>query len=341
MVRVIAECAQGYLMPDITDSIQLAKWLVKSSKASGADATKFQLVLADELCTPDYKYYELSKNLELGFNGWKEICQLSKKIGLEMIFDVFGIESLKMAENLGVSEVKLHPTDFRNNLLLEKVSKSKQIKKVIAGCGGSEFSEIKRTLKILGSHKQITLLHGFQGYPTPLEENCLDRIKILLSLAEKMGNHIQIGFADHADPGSYDSTHLASMAVGLGATTLEKHLTLSRCLKLEDHESALSPDELKVFVDIIKRISKSKGKLSQNSPNYNLPPAEIKYREFCIRHVVSKREIKENQIISNEDVCLKRSSSIDPITNLNDVIGKKSKRIIPANQFIVSSDLVK
>tara|TARA_A100001388_G_scaffold277560_1_gene269498 strand:- start:8795 stop:9823 length:1029 start_codon:yes stop_codon:yes gene_type:complete len=338
MVRIIAECAQGYLADNIDESINLAKWLVKSAKYSGADAVKFQLILADELCTPDYKYYALSKKLELGFEGWQSICDLSKNIEIELIFDIFGLQSFQMAEMLEVKEVKLHPTDFRNKILLNAVANSSQITSVIAGCGGSLYEEIKNTLMTLGNNKLITLLHGFQGYPTPLDQNCLDRIKILNKLCEEYGSNIQIGFADHASPISSESTHLAAMAVGLGVKVLEKHITLAKCLKLEDYESALSPDEFQNFVNIIKNINSSRGNAKQSSSLFDLPPSENKYREFCIRHVVTRKDLKIGQVIRESDICLKRSSSKEPITEIKDVIGKKLIKNKSANQFLVQSD---
>ena len=255
MVRIIAECAQGYLREDKDESIELAKWLVRGAKSSGADCVKFQLVFADELCTPDYKYYELSKKLEIGFDGWLEVYNEAKKQDITLVFDIFGIKSLEVVEKLRVQEIKLHPTDFRNQELLIAVRNSKIINKVIAGCGGSYYQEIKDTLVALGFNKKITLLHGFQGYPTPLEENCLERLKVLNALASEHGENVEIGFADHANPLSKESTHLAAMALGFGAKTLEKHLTLSKSMKLEDHEAALSPDDLEQFVQIIKNIS--------------------------------------------------------------------------------------
>ena len=338
MIKIIAECAQGYLSDSADESINLAKWLVRSAKSSGSDAVKFQLILADELCTPDYKYYGLSKKLELGLDGWSEICQLAKNIDIEIIFDIFGIQSFHMAEILGVKEIKLHPTDFRNTKLLEAVSKSKKISKIIAGCGGSLFDEIKSTLSILGNKKEITLLHGFQGYPTPLEQNCLDRIKVLKKISEVSKSNLIIGFADHAEPLSVDATHLATMAIGLGASVIEKHLTLAKCLNLEDNESALSPDELARFVDIIRRVTKSKGNSHQKTSSFDLPQSEVKYREFCTRHVVTTRELKIGDLITENDICLKRSSNKNPITEISQVIGKKLVNKKLCNQALSIKD---
>ena len=310
MITIIAECAQGYYKQTIEESIDLAKMLVRVSKASGADAVKFQLVFANELSTSDYEYHNLFLKLELGEKGWRSICDLANELEIEVIFDIFGIQSLKIAESLGIKTVKIHPTDFRNKVLLDAVSKSSQINHILAGCGGSTPEEIIETLRIFKGKKSLTLLHGFQGYPTPTNENCLGRIDTYRKLADNINlKDYKLGFADHADPLSPDSNHLAIMAVGKGVTLLEKHITLSKCLNLEDSESALSPDEFKIFVNNIRKLDVYNGAKEFTEINFCLPQKERKYRNSCIRHVVASGNLKAGQIIKEEDICMKRSSS--------------------------------
>lgn len=340
MIRIIAECAQGYYQKNYQESIDLAKMLVRVSKASGADAVKFQLILARELCTYDYEYHDLFSKLEIGENGWQIICDVAKELNIEIMFDIFGIESLKIAESLGIKTIKIHPTDFRNKALLKAVCNSNKIHNVIAGCGGSLSNEISDTLKIFNNKKYLTLLHGFQGYPTPFNENCLKRINTLKELAKSIGlSNYQLGFADHADPNSLDCTNLAVMAIGMGVETLEKHITLTKCLNLEDNESALSPDEFKIFVENIRRSKDYLGCQEHTMLNFSLPPTEEKYRNSCIRHVVAAKDLKSGQIIKEEDICLKRSSSTSPLTSKDELVGKKLVSDIPFDQYLTKSDI--
>jgi len=339
MTIIIAECAQGYYRQTIEESIDLAKMLVRVSKASGADAVKFQLVFANELSTSDYEYHDLFLKLEIGEKGWRSVCNLANELDIEIIFDIFGIQSLNIAESLGIKTVKIHPTDFRNKVLLDAVSKSSKINHVLAGCGGSMSEEIIETLKIFKDKKSLTLLHGFQGYPTPVNENCLNRIETYKKLAESINlKDYKLGFADHADPLSLDSNHLAIMAIGKGVSILEKHITLSKCLNLEDSESALSPDEFKIFVNNIRKLDIYNGVKEFTETDFCLPQKEIKYRNSCIRHVVAADNLKAGQIIKEEDICMKRSSSSKPITDKDYVIGKKLLRDISNNQYLSFSD---
>ena len=65
-----------------------------------------------------------------------------------------------------------------------------------------------------------------------------------------------------------------------------------------------------------------------------MPLSEIKYRDFCVRHVVSKNDLKKDQVIKIDDVCLKRTSNLKPITNIEDVIGKTINQDISSNKSI-------
>ena len=138
---IIAECAQGYSASSITDSVNLAIWLVKSAKAAGADAVKFQLVIADELATPDYKHYELFKSLELEINHWLPIASCANELSIDLVFDVFGRESLSLASILGANLLNFIPLILTTHLL-NAVAEHGSFSNVIAGCGGSSKKEL-------------------------------------------------------------------------------------------------------------------------------------------------------------------------------------------------------
>ena len=83
--------------------------------------------------------------------------------------------SLKTAENLNINMIKVHGTDVTNKNQLEKMAIS-SLNTVILGVGGAYWEEIENAIKIL-NYKHLILLCGFQGYPTKIEDNHIDRIK--------------------------------------------------------------------------------------------------------------------------------------------------------------------
>ena len=164
---------------------------------------------------------------------------------------------------------------------------------------------------------------GFQSYPTETEDNHICRLKTLDNALENKFFNYRIGFADHAQPNNDLKYALASTAIGAGAKVLEKHLTLAKVMEMEDHESALNPDEFKEFVYIAQQCASSYGKTYDISNDFNMSDSEKKYRSAIRRHVVTSRNLKKGHLIKNKDVLLKRTSSKNIIHDLNVVYGKR------------------
>src|SRR6185369_11224283 len=136
------------------------------------------LVYADELATPDYKYYELFRSLEMADEVWTGLVAYAGELGVRLYLDIFGGRSLRLAEQLGLKVVKLHGTDISNVGFLEQVASS-SVPKILLGAGGAYASELERAINIL-SEKEVVVLLGFQGYPTPNEANQIARIRLLV-----------------------------------------------------------------------------------------------------------------------------------------------------------------
>jgi sialic acid synthase SpsE len=325
-IEIIAELAQGF-----EGNPTQAKLLIKAAAVAGADAAKFQLVYADELATPDYEYYELFRSLEMTNEEWKGIAIYAKEQNIDLFLDVFGSKSLKLCEDIGAKGVKLHGTDIANVGLLNDIAEC-TIQKVYLGAGGALLSEIIQAISIL-KNKTVIVLLGFQSYPTPNEDNQIDRIRSLNEILNKKFNNYKIGFADHADPTTPLRYAIASTAIGAGAQIIEKHLTLGKVMQMEDHESALNPDEFLEFTQVIRDSVGSLGK-SNNEDDLGMSDSEKKYRKMIRRHVVSSRKIMAGSTILPNDVVLKRTSSENFITDISSIYNKTIQQDIESNTAI-------
>ena len=324
-IEIIAELAQGF-----EGSVHQAKLLIAAAAKSGANAAKFQMVYSDELATPDYQYYQLFSNLELSDSEWLDIKATCDHYNIELILDVFGKKGLKLAETMGVRSIKLHATDINNIGFLTNIANS-AISRVMLGAGGAYTDEIEEAVAILAS-KHIVLFHGFQGYPTLINENQMSRLNVWKTIFAQY-NNISFGFSDHVDPNCPSSISLPAFAVGQGVSVLEKHLTLGRCMELEDHESAMNPDQFKVFVSCIEDINEAFGN-PNDSNDFGMSEAEEQYRKNIRRHVVTVKEIPSGQLISASDVVLKRTSAKEAYTDIQSVYGKIPKRSLAQNTAI-------
>lgn len=331
-VEIIAELAQGF-----EGRPEQARLLLHAAAAAGATAAKYQLIYADELAAADYKHYGLFKTLEMSDDTWRGLAAEAARLGIGLQVDIFGTRSLALADSLGLEAVKLHPTDVANVGLLQAVAASRT-PRVLLGAGGTHASELDQALSILRG-KSVVVLLGFQTYPTPDDSNQIARVGLLMARLRRDHPSVRLGFADHASPDTPLRFALAATAVGAGASVIEKHLTLGRSMKLEDHESALNPDEFAEFVSTIRGCASAVG-LSTDAEDFGMSEAEGSYRRTIRRHVVAARDLAAGTVLSPADVILKRTSAETPLTDLATVYGRELTRAVTANAPVLSSDLV-
>ncbi|MDE0926434.1 MAG: N-acetylneuraminate synthase family protein [Methylophilaceae bacterium] len=330
-ISIIAEIAQGY-----EGKPELARQLLSAAAAGGANAAKYQLVYADELATPDYQYYDLFKSLEMADDIWEDLASYAQEQKIELHLDIFGSRSLALAEKLKVGAVKLHGTDIANVGLLKAVAAS-QVDTVLLGAGGAFTDEIEQALEIL-ANKSVVLLLGFQGYPTPDETNQISRVSLFKEKYVKIYPNTKIGFADHADPDSPLKFALGAAALGAGAVVLEKHITLGKVMKLEDHEAALNPDEFFEFSQVIRTCASAVGSTTEKE-DFGMSQSEYDYRDMIRRHVVAARTLKSGDKMQATDVLLKRTSSQNAVTDLDQIYGKVLKSSVETNMPITNSSI--
>ena len=313
-IDVIAEIAQGY-----EGDPKLSDLLTSGAIATGADAVKFQLVYADELATPDYQYYELFKSLEMPTSVWQETCKRIHKAGQKLYFDVFGFDSLRIALDLSADGVKLSTTEFYNRALIERALNS--FKKVFISIGGIPLDDIDFLVKeLLQEHSQkICLMYGFQAEPTPLEQNNLLKLR---SFNERYPG-FELGFMDHSDGGNEDSYHLSLIAMGMGISVIEKHLTLDRSLEIEDYVSGLAPGQFSEFVKLVRKYE-----LALGSASLELSKLENEYHNKAAKSVVALKDLEKGHLIQTADVALKRTGKFgngEPIRILGEALNMELK----------------
>ncbi len=290
-LEIIAEAAQGY-----EGDAGIARLLVRAAAASGADAIKFQIVFADDLAAPGYRYYDLFRQLEMPDDSWREIRSLAKSLGLRFYGDIFGPRSAELSKTLDMDGVKISTTCFYDDVITAFALE--MFPRVFLSIGGIpfedafDFFERHRTAKRSG----VTVLFGYQAEPTLPELNNLNRI---VSLRKRLG--VQIGFMDHADGAGGDEIALSAMALALGVTVFEKHITLNRSLELEDFVSALAPAEFATYCETLRRLAPALGDAS-----LELIADERTYRDKACKRVVAARDLKVGRTLSADDILLLR-----------------------------------
>lgn len=327
MIEIIAEIAQGY-----EGDPTLARLLARAAAGAGADAVKFQLVYADELATPGYRYYDLFKSLEMDRAAWEAVAGELGGHGPRLYFDVYGPRSLELALAVGAGGLKIHSTDFHNTALVESVLASGvPVYVSLGGISSDELAAFVERHSILG-RPDVTFLVGFQAEPTPLGSTNLRRLASLKRAYPKL----RLGFMDHAEAASSDADVLSLMALPYEVVCIEKHLGLDPVLELEDNVSALAPDRFADFARRVRRMAEALG-----SGDLELGPEEREYRRRALKVAVATRDLGNGAVIGVEDVALKRveSPAPDGLTALEQVTGRTLTRDIREHEQITSEVL--
>lgn len=318
-IFIIAEIASAH-----QGEVELCKNLVKNASETGADAIKFQKFICDELIVPTDPRHETLKKIEMNKDNWREIIRYAKKFDCEILTDVFDERSADLMDELGVAAFKIHSTDLTNPYLISHVAQMK--KPILLATGGSTLEEIGNAIKTAKScgNEDIILVHGFQGYPTRVEDAALRFIQTL-----KTTFGINVGYHDHTDAESELALFLPCMSVAFGATIIEKHITLDRSAKGFDYYSALHPDEFKRMIENIRAIERSLG-----SGRGEFSDAERSYRDSVKKNIVARANIPPMTVITMDMLAFKRSEPGLPPSEAGKIVGKKAKTPIKKNEII-------
>lgn len=320
--------------------VKIARQLIDAAVEAGADAVKFQTFKADTLVSKsapkaDYQkriadgnqsQFEMIKMLELDESAHRDLVDYCKKKGIVFMSSPFDIESINMLNRLGLEILKIPSGEITNLPYLKKIGKLK--KRIIMSTGMADLKEIEDALEVLitaGTKKeQITVFHCNTEYPTPFEDvnlKAMDTIKDALN--------VNVGYSDHT-PG----IEVPIAAVALGAEVIEKHFTLDKNMSGPDHSASLEPHELKDMVHSIRNIEKALGN-GIKKPS----PSELKNKPIARKSIVAASPINKGEVISLENITVKRpGTGISPM-QWNEVINKKTKRDIAIDSLIQWGDL--
>ena len=315
-------------------SMQKALKLVKKAKEGGADAIKFQTYKADSLASKfSPAYWDLKKEKTKNQNelfkkydkfdekDYKKLKKFCDKINIEFLSTPFDNKSAKFLSKL-VKCFKISSSDITNKPLIKYICRFK--KPIILSTGASNIFEIKRAVKwIEEENVKVAILHCILNYPTDDKNANLNMIN---SLIKNFPKNI-VGYSDHTLPN--DMFNLL-VATTLGAKIIEKHFTLDKKLKGNDHYHSMDNKDLLKFDKTLKRLQSVLG--DKKEKNFLL--SEKKSRENARRSIVVNSDLKKGQILKKSDLSFKRPGTGVPPFLFNKVLRKKLKKNILKDQIL-------
>jgi sialic acid synthase SpsE len=252
-VYIIAEIGINH-----NGDIEIAKQLMDVAVETGCDAVKFQK-RTPEICVPEEQksipretpwgsmtYFEYKKRIEFEQPEFEQIDAYAKKIGIDWFASPWDVPSVDFLEGFNVQCQKIASACLTDSELLTAVNKTKTT--TILSTGMSSIEEIDKAVSLL-NNVPLAIAQATSTYPAEASELNLRAIQ---TFAEKY--KVPVGYSGHER-----GLQVTIAAVALGATFIERHITLDRSMWGTDHSASLEPEGLKKLVRDIRIIELALG----------------------------------------------------------------------------------
>lgn len=259
-VYVIAEIGINH-----NGSVDVAKKLISGAEKAGADAVKFQK-REPELCVPkdqwhikrntpwgNISYIDYRRKVEFGFDEYRVIDDYCKELGIEWTASCWDEASIEFLEQFHPPFYKIASASLTDIPLLEKARSYGR--PIMISTGMSTMEEIATAVQVLGvtdenNSASLLIAHSTSTYPCSLNEL---NLRMIQTLKETFPS-VPIGYSGH-------ETGLAPSfaAVALGATFLERHITLDRAMWGTDQAASVEIGGFERLVNNIRDIERALG----------------------------------------------------------------------------------
>ena len=321
-VYVIAELSANH-----KQDFEKAKRIVRAAKEAGADAVKLQTYTADTMTVDSGRQcfvvgggtlwdgrtlYELYGEAHTPWEWQPKLKDYATELGLDLFSSAFDPSAVDFLEAMDVPVHKIASPELVDLALIEKVARTG--KPLILSTGMATLEEIEEaigTARAAGA-KQIALLRCTSSYPATADEMNLRSIP---DLAQRFG--LPVGLSDHT-PGIAVSV----AAVALGASLVEKHLTLSRADGGPDAAFSMEPHEFKSLVEAVRSAEESLGRVQYGPTAHERRTLPFRRSLFVVR------DMKKGELFTADNVrSIRPADGLHP-KHLPEIVGRHAARDI-------------
>lgn len=236
-----------------------AKKLIDGASVAGCNAVKFQkrtvetVYTADDLDRPRESPWgttnrEQKNGLEFSQRDYEEIDRYCRERGVEWFASAWDIESQKFLRQFDLNYNKVASALLTHKELLEEIAS--EGKHTFISTGMSTLSQIEKAVEIFRNARcSFELMHCNSQYPMPSERANLN---VINTLREKFS--CDVGYSGHET-----DTSVSTAAVALGATSIERHITLDRCMYGSDQVASIEISKLCHLVKEVRKIEEAMG----------------------------------------------------------------------------------
>jgi pseudaminic acid synthase len=325
--RIIGAHQPPYVIAELSGNhngdIERAFRLIEAAKTAGADAVKLQTYTPDTI-TIDHdgpgfvieeglwrgrRLYELYGEAQTPWAWHEALFRHGAALGITVFSTPFDDTAVDFLESLAAPAYKIASFELVDLPLIDRVARTG--KPVIMSTGMANPEEIGEAVAAAraGGCRELVLLHCVSGYPTPAREADLGRIA---ALADQFGVHV--GLSDHTL-----GIGVSVAATALGATVIEKHVTLRRADGGPDAAFSLEPEELAALVAATRDAH-----AAIQQPLASVPASETPSRQFR-RSLYVTADIRAGEVFSAANLRSIRPGFGLPPKFLHQILGRRAR----------------
>ncbi|MCU1486924.1 MAG: N-acetylneuraminate synthase [Actinomycetia bacterium] len=318
--------------------VHLAHDLVDAAADTGADAVKFQTFRALDLVAPGAptatyqrtgrsgqdRQLELLAGLELPIDALQALRDRCRSRGITFLSTPFDPSSADLLDELDVPAFKVSSGELTNLPFLADLAG--RGRPMLVSTGMADLADVAAAVDVIrgAGNDDLVLLQCVSCYPAPA---AAANLRAMASMREAFG--VEIGYSDH----TLGAT-VAIAAVALGASVLEKHLTLDRTQPGPDHRSSLEPAELTSLIVAVRDVEAALGDGVKQPA-----PCEAETAAVARKSLVTTRDLPAGHPLADDDLAARRPGTGFAPDRRDDLLGRRLARDVGVGTVLGPDDL--
>jgi len=337
--RLVGDGHPAYIIAEIgvnhNGILDYALQLIDAAVRAGADAVKFQKRNLKRLYPKKYLdnanvgeknlnyLLPILQQVELSNEDFHRIVAYCQKKEITFMCSAFDEDSADFVESLGVPAYKVASADMINLPLIDYLIKKE--KPIIVSTGMSRWEEVLTTVEFLQERKaNFVLLHCNSAYPAAFGDinlRFMDRLR-------EFG--VPVGYSGHER-----GISVSTVAAALGASIIERHITLDRTMNGPDHAASLEPHGFNKLVRDIRQVEQAMGTGKEKF----FTMGEILNREVLAKSLVATRRIEPGDEVTREMITVKGPGQGLSPQRYIELVGRVAERVIEVDEPFLDRDL--